>query len=64
MYVKVFKGRDSVKSFLIHYVISPISGDEDKYFLENEKRERIECEESEIFDILDNFYKFKIRQEK
>ena len=59
LYIKIFESRDSEKSFLLRYHISTAPGVGDKFILENEKHQQIECNENELFLIFQDYFKPK-----
>jgi hypothetical protein len=57
MYVKVFESRKTAKSY---FIITPTSFDDFQIpYIENEKHEKVSIKESELFSLIDNWFKDK-----
>lgn len=63
MYVKIFEGRDSVNSYTIYYQIT-LKENEGIMWIENRKHESIKVNETELYKIIDEFYKKKLTEQE
>lgn len=57
MYIKIFESRQTDKSYMIRYPVTCLHTK--SLYLENEKHNRVDINERELFDVIDKLFKDK-----
>lgn len=62
MYIKIFESRKTAKSYMIRYPVTQLSSG--SLYIENENHEKLHLHESELFEIIDRFFKEKMQSKE